>query len=58
MTRQGIADLLTDSQWYRLLMPAEELAFDSFSRVGQWEGISISLLKTYPEPYYTFRKRE
>ena len=44
--------------WYRLLIPAEELAFDSFEKVRLWEEIAIALLKKYTERYYTFRKRE
>ena len=58
LTLQGIMELLTDHSWYRLLIPAEELALDSFERVWQWEEIALSLLKKYTERYYTFRKRE
>jgi hypothetical protein len=58
LTRPDIADLLADQSWYRLLIPAEELAFDSFERVRLWEEIALSLLKKYTERYYTFRKRE
>ena len=42
----------------RLLIPAEELAFDSFEKVRLWEEIALALLKKYTERYYTFRKRE
>jgi hypothetical protein len=58
LTRPGIAELLADQSWYRLLIPPEELAFDSFERVRLWEEIALSLLKKYTERYYTFRKRE
>ncbi len=58
LTRQGIEALLADQSWYRLLIPAEELAFDSFEKVRLWEEIALSLLKKYTERYYTFRKRE
>lgn len=58
LTRSRIAELLTDRGWYQLLIPAEELAFDSFAKVSQWEEIAISLLKKYTERYYTFRKKE
>ena len=58
LTRQHIAELLVDQGWYRLLIPAEELAFDSFERVRLWEDIALALLKKYIERYYTFRKRE
>jgi hypothetical protein len=58
LTRPGIAELLADQTWYRLLIPSEELAFDSFERARLWEEIALSLLKKYTERYYTFRKRE
>lgn len=58
LTRNRIIDLLTNRGWYQLLIPADELAFDSFAKVNQWEEIAISLLKKYTERYYTFRKRE
>ena len=58
LTRQGIEALLDDQNWYRLQIPAEELAGDSFEKVHLWEEIVIALLKKYTERYYTFRKRE
>lgn len=58
LTRDAIAELLSDQSWYRLLIPEEELALDSFERVELWEEIALSLLKKYTERYYTFRKRE
>src|SRR5712691_8456934 len=32
LTREGIETLLVDQSWYQLLIPAEELAFDSFEK--------------------------
>jgi hypothetical protein len=58
LAREGIETLLVDQSWYQLLIPAEELAFDSFEKVRVWEEIALSLLKKYTERYYTFRKRE
>lgn len=58
LTRDGIRDLLADQSWYRLLIPADELAFDNFDRVAVWEEIALALLKKYTERYYTYRKRE
>ena len=54
----GLAGLLADQSWYQLLIPAEELACDSFEKIRLWEEIALSLLKKYTERYYTFRKRE
>ncbi|WP_197678310.1 MULTISPECIES: DEAD/DEAH box helicase family protein [unclassified Rhizobium] len=58
LSADGIADLLVDQSWYQLLIPAEELACDSFEKVRLWEEIALSLLKKFTERYYTFRKRE
>ena len=58
LSADGIANLLADQSWYQLLIPAEELACDSFEKVRLWEEIALSLLKKYTERYYTFRKRE
>ncbi len=58
LTRAGIGELLADQSWYRLLIPPEEMTFDSFDKVRLWEEIALALLKKYVERYYTFRKRE
>lgn len=58
LTRAGIAHLLADPTWYRLLIPDSELAFDSFERVRIWQEVALALLRKYSERYYTFRKRE
>jgi hypothetical protein len=58
LTAEAIASLLSEGSWYELLIPAEELAYDSFGRVRLWEEIALALLKKYVERYYTFRKRE
>jgi hypothetical protein len=58
LKRENISPLLLDQTWYQLLIPAEELAFNSFDKVRLWQEIALSLLKKYTERYYTFRKRE
>ena len=58
LVREGIETLLVDQSWYQLLIPPEELAFDSFEKMRLWEEIALALLKKYTERYYTFRKRE
>jgi hypothetical protein len=58
LTREGIGPLMVDQSWYQLLIPAEELAFDSFENVRLWQEIANSLLKKYTEHFYIFRKRE
>jgi hypothetical protein len=58
LTRDGIAELLADQSWYELLIPEDELAFDSFHKVHLWQEIALALCRKYTERYYTFRKRE
>jgi hypothetical protein len=58
LPRDCIAPLLADQSWYQLLIPAEELALDSFEKVYLWQEIALSLIRKYTERYYTFRKRE
>jgi hypothetical protein len=58
LTRSGIAELLADTTWYRLLIPDAELRFDSFEKVRIWQEVAGALLRKYVERYYTFRKRE
>ena len=58
LTRSGVADLLADITWYRLLIPESELAFDAFDKVRLWQEVAQALLRKYVERYYTFRKRE
>ena len=58
LTRSGLAGLLADTTWYRLLIPESELTFDSFARVQLWQEIALALLRKYVERYYSFRKRE
>ena len=58
LTRSGLEALLADQSWYDLLIPAEELASDSFEKVRLWQEIALALLKKYTERYYKFRKSE
>jgi hypothetical protein len=58
LTREGLQPPLTDQSCYRLPIPAEEMAFNSFEKVRPWEETALSLLKKYTERYYSFRKRQ
>ncbi len=58
LLKGGGTSLLMDTSWYRLLIPASELAFDSFAKTRVWQEIAQALLRKYVERYYTFRKRE
>jgi len=58
LPQDEIHALLCDQSWYRLLIPAEDLEFDSFEKIGLWQEIALALLKKYVERFYTFRKSE
>ena len=53
----ALTELLQDTSWYELYLPAEELAFDAYRKVRLWQEIALSLLKKYTERYYHFRKQ-
>ena len=48
----AIPDLLATSDWYCLLIPPEELEFDSFRKVRRWQEIASALLRKYCDRYY------
>lgn len=58
ITRAGMAELLGDSTWYRLQIPAAELAGDGFAKVAMWQQIALALLRKYVERYYKFKKQD
>jgi hypothetical protein len=58
LSRDAIRQLLSEQSWYTLLIPQEELSFQSYERVRVWQEIAAALLRKYCERYYTFRKRE
>ncbi len=58
LSRRAIRALLADQSWYRLLIPEEELAFNSFKKVKLWQEIALALLKKYTERYYLFCRRD
>ncbi|MEF3306309.1 DEAD/DEAH box helicase family protein [Paenibacillus sp. GYB003] len=53
-----LSAILARTDWYTLYIPKEELAFDSYARVAQWEQIALALLKQYCERYYNYRRKE
>lgn len=58
LPRESILALLRRKDWYRLLVPKEEMEFNRFDRVRRWEEIAVALLRKYVDRYYKFRKQE
>ena len=50
--RKACATLLRDGDWYRLLIPADEMQFRSFEQVRGWQEIAVALLTKYCDRYY------
>ena len=55
--REAVAQLLANRDWYELLIPEVELALDDLGKLPAWQEIAESLLKSYAERYYKFRKK-
>lgn len=58
LPRESIFPLLAEKDWYRLLIPSEELGFNGFNAVRRWEEIALALLKKYLDRLYKHRKQE
>lgn len=58
LPRASLPFLLRNKDWYRLLIPEEEMQCRSFQQVQRWQEIATALLKKYVDRYYKFRKQE
>ncbi len=58
LSRSMIGILLEDQSWYTLLIPEEELTFNSFDKIRLWQEIALALLKKYTERFYTYHRRQ
>ena len=58
LSRENIGDLLASPEWYKLLIPPDELQFHSYMQVRRWQEIAAALLKKYCDRYYKHRKAE
>lgn len=50
--RQTVKDLLQNNEWYRLLIPEEELVVNSFEDYKRFQKIAVALLKKYFDRFY------
>lgn len=58
LNRERILGLLTDSGWYVLYIPSEEMEAKSFKQVRRWQEIASTLLRKYCDRFYKIRKAE
>jgi hypothetical protein len=52
ITRQAVKDLLQNNQWYKLLIPEDELVVRSFDDYKRFEKIAATLLTKYFDRFY------
>ncbi|MDD2560320.1 MAG: hypothetical protein PHE04_06610, partial [Bacteroidales bacterium] len=52
ITRKDLKDLLQNTQWYKLLIPEDELIVHSFEDYKRFERIAIALLTKYFDKFY------
>jgi len=58
LSKDRLADLLTDSSWYVLRVPEEMMEIRSFDQVRHWQEIAGVLLQRYCDRFYKTRKAE
>ena len=58
LSKNAIITLLERSDWYKLLIPAEELELRSFDDYKRWQRIAITLLQLYCDKFYDAEKRK
>lgn len=58
LPREAIPSLLADKNWYRLLIPKEEMQSRSFRQVQRWQEIACALLRKYADRFYKFNKQD
>jgi hypothetical protein len=58
LPRKSLPALLGRKDWYKLLIPKEEMHFRSFQQVLRWQEIAAALFKKYLDRYYKFKKQE
>lgn len=56
--RDRLSRIFGNEAWYRLFIPGEELRFDSFEKVSQWQEIAFALLKKYAGWFVRFHLSE
>lgn len=57
ISKQGIADILSDSSWYRLYFPETSLSPQNYNDVIILQQIATELLRRFTEKYYNYCKK-
>ena len=57
ISKSVVNELLRVGDWYRLLIPPDELRFDSMRKARMWQDIALALLKKYVTRYWGARRQ-
>jgi len=58
ISKNNIKGLLSNSSWYKLLLPRFRLELNHFNDINLIQQVSLELLKRYCDKYYNYCKRE
>lgn len=60
ISKSDIISILTDDNWYQLLVREEDLLLENitFRKIKRWQEIAVILLKKYVDRYYKYKKAE
>ena len=56
VSAEAVADLLAETDWYSLYIPAHMLRFDSFAKVKIWQEVATDLVLRYCAKFYNFER--
>ncbi len=57
IAKSVVNELLRAGDWHRLLIPPDELRFDSMRKARMWQDIALALLKKYVTRYHGARRQ-
>jgi hypothetical protein len=58
ISKTKISDLMSRSDWYKLLIPKDDMKINNFKNLSNFEIIMTTLLKKYMKSYYEYKKSE
>lgn len=58
ITKEKIEKILTNHEWYGLLIPEEQLKFNSVDKIELWQDIANNLIRKYCDRFYKYCKNE
>ncbi len=53
---ENLKTIMENNAWYKIYIPQDKMAFNSFGNVAVWQELTVVLLKKYIETYYLYFK--